>query len=188
MFIRLPGLIVLIGLFIPAPTAGSAALDLRDLVGQADHIILMRHALAPGTGDPPQFRLDDCATQRNLSRAGREQAARVGARLRAAGLADSVVYSSQWCRCLETARGLGIGPVIELPALNSFFQSREREREQVQALRTWIESADLGRPVVLVTHQVNITALTGIFPAQGEFLILRRTPGHLHIVARFPDD
>jgi broad specificity phosphatase PhoE len=105
-----------------------------------------------------------------------------------AGLADTTVYSSQWCRCLETARNLAVGPVVELPLLNSFFQSSERESEQTRALRAWIASADLTRPVVFVTHQVNITALTGIVPAEGEILILHREQGKLSVVARFSDN
>ncbi len=168
--------------------AGAAEPDLKQLVGSADHMVVLRHARAPGTGDPPNFRLGDCSTQRNLSSEGREQAARIGARLRAAGLASTTVYSSQWCRCLETARNLAVGPVVELPALNSFFEASDRERGQTEALRAWIVSADLSRPVVLVTHQVNITALTGIVPAEGEILILRREPGRLSVVARFPDN
>lgn len=168
-------------------TAGAAEVGLGALVGKPDHIIILRHARAPGTGDPANFRLGDCSTQRNLSEAGRDQAARIGARLRAAGLAETTVYSSQWCRCLETARNLAVGPVVELPVLNSFFRTPELERKQDRALREWIASADLSSPVVLVTHQVNITALTGIFPAEGEVLILRREPGGLAVVGRFRD-
>ncbi len=162
--------------------------DLSALVGKADHFIMLRHARAPGIGDPANFTLGDCSTQRNLSKAGREQAARIGKRLRAAGLADTTVYSSQWCRCLETARELAVGPVVELPVLNSFFQTPEMEKRYDQALLEWIAAADLSRPVVLVTHQVNITALTGIFPAEGEMIVLRREAGGLSVVARFRDN
>lgn len=168
--------------------AGAAEPDLRQLVGKADHMVVLRHARAPGTGDPPNFRLGDCSTQRNLSKAGRDQAVRIGARLRAVGLANTTVYSSQWCRSLETARNLAVGPVVELPVLNSFFQSPELEQRNTRLLRAWIASADLSRPVVLVTHQVNITALTGIFPAEGEILILRRERDNLSAVARFPEN
>lgn len=94
------------------------------------------------------------------------------------------VYSSQWCRCLETARILDVGPVTELPALNSFFGAREREGEYVEAMGAWIAAADLRRPVVLVTHQVNITALTGVVPASGEMLIVGRKADGLEVLAR----
>jgi len=166
--------------------AGAAENDLAQLLIKPDHVILLRHARAPGTGDPAHFRLGDCSTQRNLSQEGREQAVRIGVRLRAAGLAETTVYSSQWCRCLETARNLAVGPVVELPALNSFFQSPEMERNYSGALRAWIAAADLSRPAVLITHQVNITALTGIFPAEGEALVLHRERDNLVVVGRYP--
>jgi broad specificity phosphatase PhoE len=181
-------LIFLLSLCSLPVAAWAAGSDLSQLVGKAEHVILLRHARAPGTGDPPNFRLGDCSTQRNLSKAGRDQAARIGARLRAAGLASTTVYSSQWCRCLDTARNLAVGPVVELPVLNSFFQSPELEQKHTRPLRSWIASADLSRPIVLVTHQVNITALTGIFPAEGETLILRRERDKLSVVARIPDN
>ena len=73
------------------------------------HVLMLRHANAPGTGDPAQFQLRDCATQRNLDDSGRAQARAIGAWLRSKGIAKAQVYSSQWCRCLETAALLGIG-------------------------------------------------------------------------------
>lgn len=188
MFIFLQRMIWVLLLCCLPMAAGAAGPDLRELAVKADHLVVLRHARAPGTGDPSNFRLGDCSTQRNLSSEGRAQAARIGARLRAAGLASTTVYSSQWCRCLETAHNLAVGPVVELPALNSFFETFDRERRQTEALRAWIASADLSRPVVLVTHQVNITALTGIVPAEGEILILRREQGKPRVMGRFPSD
>lgn len=96
------------------------------LLKKPGHFAIMRHALAPGTGDPRNFDLTDCSTQRNLSEAGREQAKAVGELLRKSGIEKAGVYSSQWCRCLDTATLLGLGPVTELPALNSFFQQPEK--------------------------------------------------------------
>ena len=177
-----------LALLVLLPAAAGAVEDaLSRWAGKPDHVVVLRHARAPGTGDPAHFRLGDCSTQRNLSEEGRRQAVRIGARLRAAGLAETTVYSSQWCRCLETARLLAVGPVVELPALNSFFQSSDQEEKQNRALRAWVASADLSRPLVIVTHQVNITALTGIFPAEGEILVLRRGPDTLSVAARFRD-
>ena len=180
--------IIVLAILLSLTAAAVAAEDaLSQWVGKPDHVIVLRHARAPGTGDPANFRLGDCSTQRVLSEEGRRQAARIGKRLRAAGLAETTVYSSQWCRCLETARLLAVGPVVELPALNSFFRSPGEEEKYNRELRAWIASADLSRPVVLVTHQVNITALTGIVPAEGEVLVLRRGPVKVNIVARLPD-
>ena len=140
-----------------------------------DHIVMMRHATAPGTGDPTEFALRDCATQRNLSAEGRTQAARIGARFRAAGIASARVLSSQWCRCLETAKLLGLGVVEELESLNSFFRHPNRRAAATQALKDWLDAQSLEGPLVLVTHQVNITALTGIYPRSGEMVILQRS-------------
>ncbi|MGE3245278.1 MAG: histidine phosphatase family protein [Beijerinckiaceae bacterium] len=142
------------------------------------HIVLIRHAYAPGTGDPSNFRIGDCSTQRNLDASGRQQARRIGARLRQAFRDPVPVYSSQWCRCLETAGLLGLGPVEELPALNSFYDRPGEEKARMTALRRWLASRSLERPLILVTHQVTITALSGIFPASGEAVVLRRlAPG-----------
>ena len=86
-------------------------------------VLMLRHANAPGIGDPPNFKLEDCSTQRNLDAAGRAQAQALGRRLAQAGVREARVYSSQWCRCLETARLLNLGPVTPQPALNSFFRA-----------------------------------------------------------------
>ncbi|NUB11654.1 histidine phosphatase family protein [Azospirillum brasilense] len=148
--------------------ADTGKLDPRGL------IVLMRHAEAPGVGDPPNFQIRDCATQRNLDANGREQARQVGDRLRSLAVGEATVYSSQWCRCLETARLLAVGPVQELPALNSFFERREEQDAQIASLRRFLAGLHSdGAPVVLVTHQVIVTALTGVFPASGESVLLR---------------
>lgn len=137
------------------------------------HVLILRHARAPGVGDPPGMLLGDCATQRNLDEQGRTQAKQLGERLRAAGVEPAQVFTSQWCRCRETARLLGLGPVEDLPLLNSFFAEPERRDSQTQAWRDFL--AKLPRDaelVIFVTHQVNITALTGFFPASSEGLVL----------------
>ncbi|UHD16844.1 histidine phosphatase family protein [Thiocapsa bogorovii] len=174
-------------------SAATAAQDVKD-VDLAAHmrnggaVLLLRHASAPGTGDPEGFRLDDCATQRNLSDAGREQARSIGAWLRARGIEQARVYSSEWCRCLETAELLGLGPVTRLPALNSFF-ARQKDREpNLVALEAFLEDQPPnGEPIVLVTHQVTVTALTGIYPASGEAVLMRlsdQDPGKLKTLGR----
>jgi len=136
-------------------------------------VVILRHARAPGTGDPPGFRLDVCATQRNLSEAGRAQARNIGKRFQEQQIPVAKVLSSRWCRALETAR-LAFGNITEpFPPLDSFFSEREQEERQTLALRQTIEGWRSTGVLVLVTHQVNITALTGIFPAEGEILVLR---------------
>lgn len=161
---------------------------LRQLLRTPGHVILMRHASAPGTGDPDGFRLDDCTTQRNLSEGGRAEAQAIGAVLRALGVDRAPVYSSRWCRCLDTARGLGLGPVTPLPLLDSFFADRSVADARTMALAAWLAAADLSTPVVLVTHQVNITALTDIVPAQGEWVVARRRDDRWEVIGRRPPE
>ena len=138
----------------------AATLPLAELA-KPGRVLMLRHAEAPGVGDPPGFRLDDCATQRNLDDSGRRQARTLGTRLATAGVAAAQVYSSQWCRCLETARLLQLGPVTGLPALNSFFERSQDRDATITALRSFLARLPPdGPPVVLVTHQFTINAFT----------------------------
>jgi broad specificity phosphatase PhoE len=140
-------------------------------------LLLMRHgATVAGIGDPPGFRLNDCRTQRNLSEAGRQASRALGQRFVAEGVALAAVYSSAWCRCLDTAR-LAFDPHYPShqiwPALNSFFQGQgDRDAQTRDVLQ---RAATLQAPAnwMLVTHQVNITALTGTVPAMGEVFLTR---------------
>lgn len=136
-------------------------------------VVLIRHALAPGTGDPERFEIGDCTTQRNLSAAGRAQAVRIGDLLRANGIKEARVYSSQWCRCLDTAKLMALGPVEELPVLNSFFRDFDRRESQTHELGEWLGRQHPDKLLLLVTHQVNITSLTGVFPSSGELIFIR---------------
>ena len=135
--------------------------------------ILMRHALAPGTGDPDQFSEHDCSTQRNLSQEGRAQAARIGEQLREHSTRAIEVFSSVWCRCMDTAELLGAGPVHKLAPLNSFFRQWEREQIQTDQLIEWMTQRESSAATVLVTHQVNITAMSGVYPTSGEMVAVR---------------
>lgn len=141
---------------------------------QADRaFLLMRHAHAPGIGDPEHFKLRDCDTQRNLDEQGRNEARAWGRKLRRVPLAGSIqLYSSRWCRALDTATGMDLGPVVEVPALDSFFGERGRSEQATHELKSFVDELPEGQLAVLVTHQVNITALTGIVPASGEALLI----------------
>lgn len=149
-------------------------------------VTLLRHARAPGTGDPSNFSLADCATQRNLSEQGRQQARRLGDALRAVGVKDAEVKTSQWCRCIETGRLLAIGPVQPTPFLNSFFAGRGDESASTRALRAAVlAKVDSRKPTFFITHQVNITALTGMVPAEGEAIFVRATAaGTIEVLGR----
>jgi broad specificity phosphatase PhoE len=169
--------LIVVSLLACSPVCAAPG-DARAQLAQPGHVLFLRHANAPGIGDPPGMVLGDCATQRNLDERGRAQAVELGERLRAAGISDVQVYSSQWCRCRETAKLMAIGPVGELPALNSFFEQPETKEVRLKALREFLDALPRdGRPVVFVTHQVTISALTGSFPSSGEGLVLELQPG-----------
>lgn len=161
-------LILLVPLVTHAQDDSAAWEALRE--GRA--VLMLRHSLAPGTGDPAHFDPEDCATQRNLSDQGREQARAWKPLLSRHGIDEARVYTSQWCRSRDTATEMDAGEVTEWPALNSFFQSRDREAVQTRRTIALVNALEPGLPVVLVSHQVNITALTGIYPSSNEGVIL----------------
>jgi broad specificity phosphatase PhoE len=147
-------------------------------------VVLLRHALTdPGVGDPPGFRLDDCATQRNLSAQGRAQARALGVALADARVPLGPVRSSRWCRCLDTAQ-LAFGRVEPWPVIDSFFRDRDRESAQTTELRRWAQAWRGPDNAMLVTHQVNVTALSGEFVSMGEALVLRPGADGLRVIGR----
>ncbi|MCY4237526.1 MAG: histidine phosphatase family protein [Rhodospirillaceae bacterium] len=142
-------------------------------VKEGRYVAMMRHALAPGSGDPENFHISDCSTQRNLSKKGRKQSLRIGTRIKSFGITSAAVYTSQWCRCRETARLLGLGPVTDLAAINSFWRNRSRQGPQTRRLRGWLKNQKPTGAVILVTHYINILALSGYAAASGEIVIIR---------------
>jgi broad specificity phosphatase PhoE len=157
-----------LALVLLVAAAPATAADGLEALTHPGRVLMLRHANAPGYGDPPGFRVSDCRTQRNLDELGRAQARATGDRLRALGIREARVYSSQWCRALETARLLGFGEVRELPGLNSFFQGHAKREPTLAALRDFLarQPAD-GPPLILVTHQVVINAFAEEVPASG---------------------
>ena len=147
-------------------------------------IVLFRHAEAPGGGDPAGFRLDDCSTQRNLGAEGRAQARRIGEQFRGHRIAVGAVLTSQWCRTRETAGLAFPGRPRDDPNFNSFVGDAAREPAQtavaVATLNRWRGPGVL----VVVTHQINIRALTGVSPASGEGVIVRPQGERIEVVAR----
>ena len=159
---------------IAVPAAAASPDRLVAQIQTGGHVLMIRHAYAPGTGDPDHFRIDDCTTQRNLSDQGRTQAQEIGRWLRRQGIAAARVYSSQWCRCLETARLLDLGPVTALPALNSFFDRPQDREPNLTALRAFLSQQPTdGELVVLVTHFVTISGITGKGVASGQGVVLK---------------
>jgi phosphohistidine phosphatase SixA len=135
-------------------------------------VALMRHADAPGAGDPRGWRLDDCATQRNLSTQGRADAQALGARLRAERIPIAQVLSSPWCRCIDTATLMNLGPVrIEATFSNAFVLS-DRRAALTEGARALIGRWRGPGTLLVVTHGANIQALTGHSPASGEIVVV----------------
>jgi len=177
---------VLVFIAMPQAQAMEAALWKKLQNGEA--VAIMRHAIAPGNGDPDHFNLEDCATQRNLSQQGQIQSLRIGELFKSNGITEAAVYSSQWCRCVDTANGLTVGEVLVLPMLNSFYQDRATENQQTATLLSWLKKriANIGsatiKPTVLVSHQVNITSLTDVYPASGEIVLVGFQDGVLSVL------
>ena len=161
---------------ITLPSCNSSA-DQREIVGRlksGGHILMVRHALAPGSGDPAHFKIGDCTTQRNLDETGRAQARRLGDWLRANGIASARIYSSQWCRCLETAKLMDVGPVTELPALNSFYERIQDREPNIRALQRFISKQPVdGELIIMVTHFVTIGAMTGQSVSSGTGVLVQ---------------
>jgi phosphohistidine phosphatase SixA len=153
----------------PAPTTVWEHLQWAD---ERLYVVLLRHALAPGSGDPASFQMGDCATQRNLSVAGRDQAGRLGAAFRQRDLDVVQVLSSQWCRCIDTATLMDLGPVQPLAPINSFFRDRSTAAQQTAQVQDYLRRQPQQGIIVMVTHQVNITALTGVVPVSGQAVVI----------------
>lgn len=145
-------------------------------------IVLFRHAHAPGSGDPPGFRIDDCATQRNLDSEGRAQARRIGDRLRAERVRVGAVLASEWCRALETAQLAFPSQVRREPMFNSFFDDPSKEPQFTELANKLLAAWRGPGTLVVVTHQVNIGALTGLAPTDGEGIVVRLRGDQVEVV------
>jgi phosphohistidine phosphatase SixA len=152
------------------------ASDLSNKLQSPDYVLLMRHTRAPGIGDPANYTLDDCKTQRNLSDEGRKQAVAVGHWLKKQGVQTADVQSSAWCRCKDTAELLNLGPVTVEPALASFFDDMAQAKVQNQQLEKFIATqlkTKGKQALVLVTHHVNIYEFMGENIASGDMVLAK---------------
>lgn len=160
--------------------------DFWALLRQGGNVLLMRHAQTEsGIGDPPNFRIGDCSTQRNLNEVGREQSRRVARAFQRENIVPDEVRSSAWCRCVDTAE-LAFGHHSVWSPINSFFQQDGAEQQTREVMKA-LQGFQAPRNWVLVTHQVNISALTGSFTGMGEMLLTRPgqlVDGRLRVLAR----
>ena len=129
-------------------------------------ILFLRHALAPGFGDPDNFDLKNCDTQRNLDKKGRSQASKIGEELRLRNIKFTEILSSQWCRCKETANLLDLGKWKEFAGLNSFFQNYANKEETMALLNHKFKVLNKGL-TLMITHQVVIREVTGKVVSSG---------------------
>jgi phosphohistidine phosphatase SixA len=172
---------------IVAPAAAAAdSQEAWAALVSGGHVALIRHGNAPpGYGDPPGFKIDDCATQRNLDEGGRAQARAIGEAFRQHGVRAEKILSSPWCRCLETARLMVLGPVDGTWAVAASDKSPERLAALRQMLANWRGPGTL----VVVTHALTVQALVGIMPGQAETVVVRpklgQEPG-VEVVGRIP--
>jgi phosphohistidine phosphatase SixA len=156
----------------PLPAAAESEEDAWAALQQGGHVLLMRHARAPGTGDPPEFRLDSCGTQRNLDEWGRKQARKFGEELKKRRIPVDRVLTSAWCRSRDTATEMDVGRAEIEPALNYLLRSNA-PAEQTEAVRSIIGAWRGRGNLVLITHNQNIKPLTGISPQSGHVIVLK---------------
>ena len=154
----------------------ASASELYESLKKSDSVLLMRHALAPGIGDPAGYKLQDCKSQRNLDATGRAQAQKTGQWLKAQGVGNALVFTSAWCRCKETAENLAFGtPVLE-PSLNSFFDDMRQGPQSNVNLQKFIVGqlkSKGDKALILVTHHVNIAEFTGENVGSGDMVLAK---------------
>ena len=140
---------------------------------EGGYYVFIRHALAPGNGDPVNFELEDCSTQRNLNQQGIDQSIRIGEEFRNKDIPISRVLTSQWCRCKDTAFH-AFNNFVEFSDLNSTYSSKFQQNrfDQISSLINYINNTDLKKKnEIFVTHYVIIGALTNYYPDSAEIVI-----------------
>jgi phosphohistidine phosphatase SixA len=162
-------IVLIILFFLNAAYARSELETIRKSISA--NVIFLRHALAPGFGDPDNFTKQDCSTQRNLNNKGRLQARLIGHYLRASKISFSEILTSEWCRCIDTAKELNLGKWETFSGLNSFFEGHEKKDKVMDKLRKKLNSLSHSDLVLLITHQVVIFEQTGIAPKSGEMVL-----------------
>lgn len=176
--------LVFVYLILFTAGAQTAVAGLMDDLTDGQHILMMRHADAPGFGDPSGYTLDQCATQRNLGEVGRQQAVLIGRWLTAQGVSNPKIFSSAWCRCVDTAGLLALGSVAVESSLNSFFDDMRLAKPQTAVLQAFVAASlktHPKQPLILVTHHVNIEAFTGRVVSVGDMVLVRVRPDGSHV-------
>ena len=179
MAVMMPVIMAFLLLIATIPGVPAAQAEpVGEAIEQIDgNVLFLRHALAPGFGDPARFDVDDCTTQRNLNDVGRAQARAIGAYMTRHGITPDAIFSSQWCRCQDTASEMAIGPFSTHIGLNSFFNGHVDRGQTLAALRAHMGRIEPDRLELMVTHQVVISAITGIAPRSGGMVVYNSRTG-----------
>ena len=161
-------------IFISLTTPIKADLN-KNLMNQlldGNKLIFIRHAYAPGTGDPDNFNLNDCSTQRNLSEDGRKQAKKIGKFFINNNIKIEKIFSSEWCRCKETAK-IAFEDFSTKKFLNSFYSSKyaKNKTKQIEELNNYVQQLKNNQNIVLVTHYVLISEVLNYAPSSGEIVV-----------------
>ncbi|MDB9877505.1 histidine phosphatase family protein [Amylibacter sp.] len=157
--------------------------SIQEIINNIDaNVIFLRHALAPGIGDPTNFKIGDCSTQRNLNQVGITQAVLIGKQLKENSIQFDKVYSSYWCRCYQTASLLDIGLVHKFSGLNSIFQNFVPRKETLKKLEQKLFELPSSSLVIFVTHQVNIQAITKKNVISGGMVAFNTSTKEAHII------
>ena len=163
---------LLIFITINSPVKAELNQNIINELKQGGKLIFIRHAIAPGGGDPINFDIKKCSTQRNLSDSGRKQAKEIGSFFKNNNILIDKVYSSEWCRCKETAL-IAFNEFQTENFLNSFFSSKfaKNKDSQIEKLKEFINIWDGKNNVIFVTHYVVISEILNYAPSSGEIVI-----------------
>jgi phosphohistidine phosphatase SixA len=179
MKLRPSFLIIICTLLFTQSKFATAQSDLASKLKDGSHVLLMRHADAPGYGDPRNYQISECSTQRNLGDYGRKQAKNTGDWLSSQGIEQAKVYSSPWCRCIDTAALLNKGVVKKETALGSFFDDMSQAKRQTDELVKLIAAErkqNPNIPIIMVTHHVNIQSYMGMVVNSGDMVLVKVDP------------
>ena len=171
--------LIILSLLCTQSKLATAQPELANSLYDAQHVLLMRHADAPGYGDPKNYQISQCATQRNLGDFGRKQAKGIGDWLSSQGVDQAKIYSSAWCRCVDTATLLNKGAVKKEASLGSFFDDMSQAKKQTDELTKFIATERKQHPkmpIIMVTHHVNIQSYAGMVVNSGDMVLVKVDP------------
>ena len=166
---------ILIFIIIFLPINSFSSEKIINSLKNGKKVVFIRHAIAPGNGDPDNFDILDCSTQRNLNEKGRDQSKKIGEFFRSNKILFDKVLSSEWCRCKDTGI-IAFGDIETFSALNSFYDARfsKNKDKQINQLKEYIKNWDGKKNLILITHYVVILEILGLGITSGEIIITNK--------------